>query len=81
MQGGKTHIKDLKSQRWAMLTNEHFPRLDTIRLLMDDLTAHKKDLEALDWSEMTHKPLKLPIPAWEIIEQCETRFYTDFYLN
>ena len=23
MQGGETHIKNLKSQRWAMLTNEH----------------------------------------------------------
>ena len=73
--------KDLKSQRWAMLTNEQFPCLDTIKLLMSDLDAHKKDLEALDWFEMTHKPLKLPIPTWEVINQCKERFYKDFYLN
>lgn len=81
MQGGEAHIKDLLNQRWSMLTNEQFPRLDTIRLLMSDLKAHTKDLEALDWFEMTHKPLEMPIPTWEIIGQCETRFYKDFYKN
>lgn len=76
MDGQSKIDKDLLGQRWAMLTNEQFPRLDTIRLLMNDLTAHKKDLKALDWSDNMG-----PFPARQLIEQCWARFYKDFYLN
>ena len=80
MDGNNLNI--LKSQRWAMLTNEHFPRLDTIKLLMSDLAAHKKDLKALVWSVTgVWMDPELSFSTRQLIEQCWARFYKDFYLN
>lgn len=69
----------LKSQRWAMLTNQHLPPIKRLRLFMKDLECHTKDLKALDWfSELGElgKP-----PPRQLIEQCWARFCKDFYLN
>ena len=71
--------ENLLGQRLAMLSNPDIEPLETIRLLEADMDVHTKDLKALDWHELTHKPLELPIPKFQVICECEGRFYKEFY--